>query len=436
MRCFRGLLSANKFRRLRHLRGPVRAATISLGVLFAFVVGRSSNRPGIQSVGMNGTSANITWSGPFKIKDHELFCADRAAYVPNEVTVADSVARFGSEIMKKSNEIAYQVRVIEDFTVSRSLGVVISQCSVSVHWIAHLPCNQHIDVFVYLKCHEALLFERHSTRCIKYIDLTNAESMGPEGTLRYHISVNYDALSDYTYVCKDREQAGARLDNIATGPLKRLSLGLLAIGHDGGFVHTAQDPVFAQPMFIHDIFTLLSGQLSRKSSFHRCGNKTGFLDCKRHWWYRFMDPRTSDDYFSALLTQRTGVRHVKRDRHNYSFFQAIRIDQTGARGRIALDTRGFPAQPSSDKEKLKVERFCHAFELLTCASCNNAWIPARTQFIVSRRRIRSIPKEFFTADENKKVFSEYNWGFLFNCFVSYESHKESEYPYLRCADKV
>ena len=150
-----------------------------------------------------------------------------------------------------------------------------------------------------------------------------------------------------------------------------------------------------------------------------------------------MDTRNSVDLLSMLLTWRTGVNHFKRDKHNYSFFQAMRVSHTGPEGQLPMDSRGFPASWSkNERQRLQMEQFCGTFESITCLPCNNPWIPARTQFIVSKYRIHAIPKYWFGHKQNNSIFSEYNWGLLFNCFIPYQAHKESMYPYLRCADTV
>lgn len=97
-------------------------------------------------------------------------------------------------------------------------------------------------------------------------------------------------------------------------------------------------------------------------------------------------------------------------------------------GSGSADSRGFPKDFDTGK-------FCALFKRLTCRNdCNNALIPIRTQFVLSRKRMLSLPKAAFDialADG----FSEYTWAFAFNCYQDYKKDATG-YPYIICADDV
>jgi hypothetical protein len=98
-------------------------------------------------------------------------------------------------------------------------------------------------------------------------------------------------------------------------------------------------------------------------------------------------------------------------------------------GRSNIDSGGFPLGGQALHLK-----WCSLFERLTCASCNNAWLPIRSQFLVSKRRIRSLPRAEYLPKTS--IFSEYNWGVTFNCFQEHRHHKPGSYPFFLCRDMV
>ena len=362
------------------------------------------------------------------------FCAVRAKLVPN-----NAVAKAGA--IKQTNTSALSLtdtEYIHLFSTSSPLDIVVSHCDGDISWIRQFRCNQNLRVYVYLKCGASEAASAFSTKsCVRLVNLTSHESAGPEGTLRHFIHSNYYSLN-LTYFCKDREQIGARIAKVPSGPIKRLRLGLAALDGTGGFVHTAQDAIRHDPFkyLSFDLYTLLFGlgdspNVVRPSAYQRCGLSLPFQPCEEHWWFRLMDTRDNTDWLSSALSWRTSVQHFKRDAHFYSFFQAIRSEIPGlndnVRGGFSRDGLGFPSATKKDTDS-----FCSLYSTLTCTPCSNPWIPARTQFLVSSRRMQSLPRHLYTA--NSSIFTEYTWGLVFNCFVPYNLHREGEISFLRCTD--
>ena len=354
------------------------------------------------------------------------FCERRARAVPREIesTTAASLR----------TDIDY-VRVIDHFTALRPLDIVISFCEGIVSWIDQLNCRDTLHIYIYLKCaHTAQEMDQYLlSPCVTLVALYIVNvTGGPEATVRHFIHENYDSLNMTCFV-KDRDQLGSRVQKFPTGPLRRIALGLLALGDRGGFVHIAQDPVRVGGSSLSDISTLFWGYsyFHRASSkYHRCGVKHGFRECKRHWWFKLMDTRNNVDWFSRALTIRTGVRHFKRDSHFYSVLQPFRKGELLDTGGFARDAQGFP----SLEDRANLKEFCALYTLLTCLPCSNPWIPGRTQFIVSSQRMRSVPKEVY-AETSKQLLYEYTWGLLFNCFEPFDAHVEGAHFFIRCEDE-
>lgn len=351
------------------------------------------------------------------------FCERRERAVPRKI-VATTVASLRMDID--------YVKIIDQFTVTRPLDIVISFCEGIVSWIDQLHCRDTLHIYVYLKCaHSAQEMDQYVSPCVKLVSLHSGDDAGgPEATVRHFIHENYDSLNMTCFV-KDRDQLGSRIDRFPTDPLRRIALGLLALGDRGGFVHIAQDPVQLSVSSLEDVSTLFWGHgvfHLASSRYHRCGTKR-FKECNRHWWFKLMDTRNNVDWLSRALTIRTGVQHFKRDSHFYSVLQPFRKGELLDTGGFTRDAQGFPTLV--DRARLK--EFCALYMLLTCSPCSNPWIPGRTQFIVSSQRMKSIPKEVYAAT-NKHFLQEYTWGLLFNCYEPFEVHVEGAHWFIRCED--
>jgi len=362
--------------------------------------------------------------------NHQDFCEVRTKFVPNNVgSEPRTTNKFAPATTLSDTELIYW------FTISNPLDIVVSHCEGDISWIQQFRCHQNLRVYIYLKCgNSESAFALSTKSCVQLVNLTAQESAKPEGTLRHFISTNYYSLN-LTYFCKDREQIGARLNKVPTGPIRRLRLGIAALGGNGGFVHTAQDPIQLDRYMLSDLLTLLLGlgNTSKvpRSAYQRCGPSFPFTPCESHWWFRLMDTRDNKDWLSSALSWRTTIQHFKRDAHYYSFFQAFRNDNPDnsdvVNGGFSKDERGFASSTRQDTDS-----FCSLYSTFTCRPCTNPWIPARTQFLVSRRRMQSLPRQLY--GDNSSLFMEYTWGLLFNCFIPYDLHREGKFPFIRCID--
>lgn len=424
------------YRRAKRSRKLFKGSVVTLCFLSAFQLARrvqhslmidsqlqletTRGRQASNASGSGSSDSSFTIPWLTRLQD-ENFCRSRASTVPNKLVKSTRPSL--------SRKYDY-VKIIKAFVRSKPLDIVISYCTGDVSWIQELGCGENLHIHIYLKCSTSTttLDQYLSMACVQTVDLFADGKHGPEATLRHFIYENYDSLN-MTYFCKDRDQNGARIHKTPTGPLRRLGLGLLALGDHGGFVHTAQDPAVVDKKVLPDLFTLLGWNIhpaTSTSQYYRCGSKLGFRACEKHWWFKLIDGRSSVDWLSQALTWRTQVRHYKRDTHFYSVLQPFRNGELLDTGGFQRDHRGFPPLA-------QVDSFCQLYSLLTCLPCSNPWLPGRTQFIVSSRRMRSIPKEVYRA-ANKQVLSEYTWGLVFNCFQPYEVHAEGGLPFILCDD--
>lgn len=382
--------------------------------------------------------------------ERAAFCAHRASHVSRTLAVQRSTR--AQQILSRYSETGSTngwtaEDIVSAFTASRSLTIVISQCKNDVAWIQKLQCNPRLRIIIYIKCEVAERFKQYHSECIHYHYLTVPEAKGPEGTLQHFVHENYHDLSDYTYFCKDNEQRGNAINAIPTNALRRLALGLVALGDDGGFVHTAQDPILNVSSTLYEnAWSLLQAAFLGNTAYYnltkvpnhmkRCGEIPGFRECHKHWWFRLMDSRNSRSPMTRILEYMTGVRHFVRDINFYSFFPAVRVDkEIQPDGGFLRDSRGFPYGWTDEigPKSEKINDFCSVYERFTCLPCTNPWIPARSQFIVSRQRVQSVPKTEFQREKAGNL-GEYFWGLIFNCFELYREHREGQHAYIRCVD--
>ena len=367
----------------------------------------------------NRPNCVLAGSGPDDV-DRDFFCAKRAKCVPRDIRIRKSWGSswLASQIISDGPQSSLAaLDVIDAFTSSRSLSIVISQCEGELSWLRDLRCNPQLRVYIYIKCGSRIAENVNMNACINIVNLRAIESSGPGGTVQHFVYNNYHNLTDYTFFGKDTEQRTGRIYKQHTHTLRRLALGLLAMGHDGGFVHVAQDP------------------LDFGFRYQKCGKGKNLRECSRHWWFRRMDERNSTDWLSKILSMLTGVSHFKRDVHFWSLVQNFRVNnETNRFGGFRRDERGFPLQADAIMSR-RIQNFCSNFERLACVPCDNAWVPSRSQFIVSKARILSLPRAEFQLSNIAHINDVY-WGILFNCFIRHAEHKESQYPFLRCRDAI
>lgn len=191
-----------------------------------------------------------------------------------------------------------------------------------------------------------------------------------QGTIKYHIFKYYDSLPNFTLFLKGNERKNIK----GISKVMNVAAILQYLRPETGFINLSDKaPVF-------------HSRLPRKNPFG----------------------------FRGMLNV-LNVEGAKLDTH------------TG----LILSGKG-----SKAKEMLNYQTvLCQVYLDLLCESkCQGGYIPIRSQMLLSRQRVHTLPRELYNVNNiYSKKLSEYTWAIVFNCFLPYtERHRLSQW--IHCAD--
>ena len=227
------------------------------------------------------------------------------------------------------------------------------------------------------------------------IKLYNPNATSVRGTLLHHFYSNYDNLPDFTMFVKDTNK---KQPTGLTIP-QRVAAAAMAIDIDTGYINLADVP----PLYHHQL---------------------------QH--------NTQKD--------RSIQRALRNDHHLQTTRQETKLKEWLLDGGLLRDTPKVAKKAKINKDQLAWQRqYCKVYDDMICdgSSCHDVWVPNRSQSVLSRRRIRSIPREFYLLSHpSSLLWDEFNWGLVWNCFVSTKEIKingrkpSSPLPWLHCKDDL